>query len=55
MVLLRKNTQHNMAHVFKYVPQQDFSKPWTDEELYNKYDIDLFEREYIESLIKPME
>ena len=31
------------------------SKPWTDKELYGKYELDLFEREYIESLIKPME
>lgn len=55
MVLLRKNTQHNMSHVFKFVPLQDFSKSWTDDELYTKYEIDIFEREYIESLIKDME
>lgn len=55
LVSIKKKTQHAFAQVYQFVPMQDFSKPWTDEELYNKYDLDLFEREYIESLIKPME
>lgn len=55
VVLQKKNTQHATSKVYQYVPLQDFSKPWTDEELYNKYELDIFEREYIESMIKPME
>lgn len=55
IVLQRKNTQHATSKVYKDVPLQDFSKPWTDEELYNKYGFDMFEREYIESIIKPMD
>lgn len=55
MVLLRKNTQHNMAHVFKFVPLQDFSRPWTDADLYAKYNLTEDEIAYIEQLIKPME
>ena len=55
LVSLKKKTQHAIFSVFKFVPLQDFSRPWTDEELYEKYNIDMFEREYIESLIKPME
>lgn len=55
MVSIKKKTQDNPRDVFQFVPLQDFNKPWTDEELYNKYGLDLFEREYIESLIKPME
>lgn len=55
MITIRKKTQDNPAPVFKFVPLQDFSKSWTDEELYEKYGLDLFEREYIESMIKPME
>ena len=34
---------------------QDFSKPWTDEELYAKYDLSQDEIDFIESMIKPME
>ena len=55
MVLQRKNTQHNMSHVFKFVPLQDFSKPWTDEELYAKYGLTDEEIQFIESMIRPME
>lgn len=41
--------------VFQFVPMQDFSKPWTDEELYAKYGLTDEEIEFIESMIKPME
>ena len=40
---------------YSFVPVQDFSKPWTDEELYAKYALTDEEIEYIESTIKPME
>ena len=38
-----------------FVPIQDFSKPWTDEELYAKYDLTDDEISFIESMIKPMD
>jgi len=40
---------------FRFVPLQDFSKPWTDEELYKKYNLTDEEIQFIESMIKPME
>lgn len=40
---------------FKFVPWQDFSKPWTDEELYIKYNLTEEEIVFIESMIKPMD
>lgn len=55
MVMMKKNAQDNMAYVFECVPMQDFSKPWTDEELYAKYGLTDEEIEFIESMIKPME
>lgn len=55
LILLLKNTQDSPARVYKYVPMQDFSKPWTDEELYRKYGLTDDEIEFIESMIKPME
>lgn len=55
MVLLRKNTQHNMSHVFKFVPIQDFSQIWTDEILYRKYNLNEDEIAFIESMVRPME
>lgn len=40
---------------FQFVPIQDFSKPWTDEELYAKYGLNEKEITFIESMIRPME
>ena len=41
--------------VFQFVPLQDFSKPWTDSELYAKYRLTDDEIDFIESMIKPFE
>lgn len=40
---------------FQFLPVQDFSKSWTDEELYAKYGLTDDEIAFIESMIKPME
>ena len=55
MVSLKKNTQNALKKVYEFVPLQDFSKPWTDEELYAKYGLTEEEIAFIESMIKPME
>ena len=54
LIGIRKNTQHCTKDVYQYIPMQDFSKPWTDEELYNKYNLSDEEIAFIESMIKPM-
>lgn len=41
--------------MFQFVPIQDFSKSWTDKELYAKYGLSDDEIAFIESMIKPME
>ena len=48
-------SQHITKGCFSFVPIQDFSKPWTDEELYAKYGLTDEEIAFIESMIKPME
>lgn len=55
LVAQTTSTQHIAKLNFMFVPVQDFSKPWTDEELYAKYGITDEEIEFIESMIKPME
>ena len=50
-----KSSQDATSKTFKYVPLQDFTKPWTDEELYKKYNLTDEEIQFIESMIKPME
>lgn len=52
---LKKITQHTTQAVYEFVPMQDFSKPWTDEELYEKYGLTDDEIAFIESMIRPME
>ncbi|HIV63212.1 MAG TPA: Eco57I restriction-modification methylase domain-containing protein [Firmicutes bacterium] len=52
---LKKITQHTTSKTYSFVPIQDFSKPWTDEELYKKYGLSQEETDFIESMIKPME
>ena len=46
---------HITKGCFQFVPLQDFSKPWTDEELYKKYGLTDEEIQFIESMIRPME
>lgn len=55
MMSLVKNTQNISKASYMLVPIQDFSKPWTDEELYVKYGLTDEEIEFIESMIRPME
>jgi site-specific DNA-methyltransferase (adenine-specific) len=55
MMSLIKNTQNISKGVFAFVPVQDWSKPWTDEELYAKYGIVESEIAFIDSMIRPME
>lgn len=46
---------HISRSVFQFVPLQNFSRPWTDADLYAKYNLTEDEIAYIEKLIKPME
>ena len=55
MMSLVKNTQNISRGSYMFVPLQDFSKPWTDEELYKKYNLSEDEIAFIESMIRPME
>ena len=55
LVFLRKISQDNPKDRFAFVPMQDFSKPWTDAELYQKYGLTAEEIAYIEKMVRPME
>jgi site-specific DNA-methyltransferase (adenine-specific) len=55
LVLLRKPSQNATRNVYGFVPLQDFSKPWTDEELYAKYGLSEKEIKFIESMVRPMD
>lgn len=49
------STQHISKFNFSFVPVLDFSKHWTDKELYKKYGFTEKEIAFIESMIRPME
>ena len=55
LMLPTLSSQDISADKFQFVPLQDFSKPWTDEELYKKYGLTDEEIKFIESMIRPME
>lgn len=55
LVLQAVSSIHISKGTFIFVPIQDFSKPWTDEELYAKYGLTDEEIAFIESMIKPMD
>jgi len=50
-----RGTMQVSQEVFRFVPLQDFSHPWTDEMLYKKYGLTEEEIAFIESMIRPME
>jgi site-specific DNA-methyltransferase (adenine-specific) len=54
-LLLQGLTSMNITKErFLFVPLQDFSRPWTDADLYAKYGLTEEEIAFIEKMIKPM-
>ena len=53
-IMLKRNTQDAMRGVYEFVPMQDFSKSWTDAELYKKYGLTEEEIDFIETHVKEM-
>lgn len=54
LILLHKSTQHTTRKVYTFVPSQDWSRTWTDADLYEKYSVTAEEITFIESLVRPM-
>lgn len=50
-----KGTMHVNKAVFGLIPMLDFSKPWTDEELYSRYKLTKNEIKFIEQLFENTE
>jgi site-specific DNA-methyltransferase (adenine-specific) len=55
LVMLKKTSQHAAPSVFSFVPVQDFTKKWTDNDLYLKYGLSESEIAFVESMIKTMQ
>ena len=54
LILLSMTATNLSRNVLIFLPQQDFSKQYRDEDLYSKYELSSEEIEYIESLMKEM-
>ena len=55
LILLHKPSQHVTRKVYTFVPTQDWTKPWTDGDLYSKYGLTTREIAFIEGIVRPME
>ena len=55
LVSLRKITQDATHSTYTWVPQQAWNRTWTDQALYEKYNLTKADILFIESMIRPME
>ena len=55
LVSIKKKTQNGPRMVYQFVPVQDFSKVWSDDELFAKYSLTEEEISFIKSSINEME
>ena len=54
LILLHKPSQDTTRKVYTFVPLQDWTRRWTDEDLYAKYGISADEIAFIEKVVRPM-
>lgn len=55
LILLHKPSQHVTRAVYSFVPTQEWTRRWTDEDLYAKYGLSASEIAFIEKVVRPME
>jgi site-specific DNA-methyltransferase (adenine-specific) len=55
LIQLHKASQNTTRKVYAFVPVQDWSMKWTDDELYSKYGITATEIAFIEKVVRPMD
>jgi site-specific DNA-methyltransferase (adenine-specific) len=55
LIVLRAAGQDISRAAYTFVPTQDFSKSWSDDELYAKYRLTDEEISFIESMVRPMD
>jgi len=55
LILLHKPSQDTTRKVYTFVPTQEWTRRWTDADLYARYGISASEIEFIEKVIRPMD
>jgi adenine-specific DNA methylase len=55
LILLHKPSQDTTRKVYTFVPTQDWTRKWTDQDLYAKYALTASEIAFIEKIVRPMD
>ncbi len=55
LILLHKPSQDTTRKVYTFVPMQDWTKQWTDADLYTKYGLTDEEIAFVEKIVRPMD
>jgi len=55
LILLHKPSQHTTRKVYSFVPSQDWTRRWSDQDLYPKYGLSGSEVAFIEKIVRPMD
>ena len=55
LILLHKPSQDTTRKVYTFVPTQEWTKQWTDADLYAKYGLSSDEIEFIEKIVRPLD
>ena len=55
LILLHKPSQDTTRKVYTFVPTQEWTKCWTDDDLYARYGLSPSEIEFIEKFVRPMD
>jgi hypothetical protein len=54
LILLHKPSQHVTRKVYAFVPTQDWTRRWTDADLYTRYGLSTGEIAFVEKIVRPM-
>lgn len=54
LILLHKPSQDTTRKVYTFVPTQEWTKQWTDSDLYKKYGLTPDEISFVEKIVRPM-
>jgi len=55
LILLNKSSQHVTRKVYSFVPTQEWTQNWTDDDLYTHYGLSENEIAFVEQVVRPME
>ncbi|MGB4782772.1 Eco57I restriction-modification methylase domain-containing protein [Candidatus Methylomirabilis sp.] len=55
LILLHKPSQDTTRKVYTFVPTQEWTRQWTDKDLYAKYALSASEIAFIEKIVRPMD